>query len=250
MNGTRFIALCGPQLAGGRERAFESVALELKQACQGRLVVVNLDPARRWPAKPAKPSKEGPLRSIREAMASDIPYVDSKDSTPYLAELLKRDGGKSLDGWTLAFLTQDPRVGSLYRVLDSLGIFIPGDSRALPWLFPLLKDLYAEGSVCPVSISIIDEPQIEKAAAFFVSAKKEIESMIGRDIGARFNACISFDPEKVAACASTGLSYTELFPQQETHGQAKAISRELLSSDPGETGRGAAETLKFLIGGS
>jgi len=249
MSAPRFVALCGPRRQEGRDRAFESVVKEAKAATDGKLLVVNLDAGARWPAAPIKTARAGLTRYVRNALFGDIPFVGHDEARSVFSELLKRDAADSLDGRIVLALADEAQIGSLCGILDALAFFVPGDSRSVPWLFPIVKDISARRG-CPCCITVLDERRIEKAAEFFLSMKAELGSLAKKDLDIAFNACIAFDPEKTSLCAANGLSYTDFFSGEDAHGQAKVVAKGILAMTAGQEGSPASDALRVFIDAS
>lgn len=241
-----FATLCGPRRLEGRDRAIEAVIKEARAATGGKLLVVNLDTEARWPASANRPSREGLFRYARSVIFGDTPYIGRNETREVFTEMLRRGAMGELEGWTALVIADDPRAASLDRVMDAIAFFNAGDSRFVPWLFPILREI-RERSSCPCCVTVVDEPRIEKAAEFFVLLNAELRNLIGKDIELAFNSCIAFDPEKAALCAAKGLSYTDFFSKEETHGQAKAVAARILGLAADGGGGRSEDTLRTLI---
>jgi hypothetical protein len=248
MNGSVFFTLISNASPGDLVGAVETLMFEYANGYPFKPVLVNLDTAVMFRARPGRAHREEPVSRYGKILGNcAVPLLDAKEAEVFFEDTAKSRDKSAGSGRAYISISRKKPTAETLALCDALCVLVPVDASSTAFVYDSVKAAQASGRSVPVRILVTGEPKVECCAEFYSGFIKEFKSLGCGVSGISFAGHLFLDPEEADLAAGFGLSTIEVYPESTLRGQARQAVRRLFACDQYESEVPNAERIRPFL---
>lgn len=191
-------------------------------------------------------------RNFEHYTGARVPAVRLEELCRHLAHprrkaLFSAEGGR----YSTVFVS-GPAVPTegLPSVADGVVLFAAKGTSTASWVYQTARAFVKKAAELPIAVVVMNAPHLEDAAVFFEEVRKEVVTLLGKELPIRFGGFLRFDPDYLEAAREGGVSLVEAFPGSPVHGQVRYVLQALSAAVPPRSGPSYFDRMAALLSGS